>query len=126
MEEYASGYGDRVTVLKRGLSKFSEYDAILFLVKRNDIDYYQSMYIFWSDNYLYNICITADKEDFFYSEEYKSIVNSFNIKDTMTKVSRSALTYIIWGIIAATLAAVLVCLRYALKKDRKRNKNVVN
>ena len=126
LEEYASGYGDSVTVLKRGPSKFSEYDAILFLVKRNDINYYQSMYMFWSDHYLYNICITADKEDFFYSEEYKSIVNSFKIKDTMAKVSRSVLTYTIWGIIAATLAAVLVCLRYALKKDRKQNKNVVN
>ncbi len=71
LDEISDGAGDDVIVLKRGLSTLSDYDAILFHVKRNDLNLYQSMYIFWSDHYLYNVCITADKEDFFYSEEYK-------------------------------------------------------
>lgn len=124
--EEISGGGDNVIVLKRGLSTLSEYDAILFLVKRNDLNLYQSMYIFWSDHYLYNVCITADKEDFFYSEEYKSITNSFKIKDSISSVSHSALLYIILAIIAVTCAAVAVCLRYALKKDRKHRKSMVD
>lgn len=126
LDEISDGAGDDVIVLKRGLSTLSDYDAILFHVKRNDLNLYQSMYIFWSDHYLYNVCITADKEDFFYSEEYKSIMNSFKIKDSMSSVSHSALFYIILGIIAVTCAAIVVCLRYALKKDRKHHKSVVD
>ncbi|MCL2859317.1 MAG: hypothetical protein FWF46_01840 [Oscillospiraceae bacterium] len=85
-EQYKNEIGSEVEVINRETTYIGNqaYTASMIQLKYDENNLYQQFFVIFSDNYIYNVCITSYDENFLISTELKSIKDSFEIKDTIT------------------------------------------
>ena len=89
-----------------------------------DYSYYCNQYSIVSGNEIYTLTLSAEDKDDFDTEEMKSVVDSFTIKNYQEPKGGSSI--LMWTLIGAGIGAVVGVIVYFLNKNKNKSDNGLN